>query len=457
MKIVLVRPCPSAETIGLQHVMICEPLELEYLCSAIDDLGHETTIVDMILEKASIKQFIQELQPDVLVVTGYITHVEIVKNYCRTAKELLPGCRTIVGGVHAEVVPEDWEDSSIDYIVSRNPIDSFRQIILSMGGQQCELSGVWRPGCELAPGNRSFDHAFPDRAKVERYRSRYYYLFHNPCALIKTSFGCPYKCEFCFCRQITGDEYFTRDIDSVIEELKSLPEKDIYIVDDNFLVSRERLEAFCDAIEREGVAKKYLIYGRSDFIAANEDIIARLKECGLRAVIVGIESCRADELKGYNKNSDVASNEAAVEILQRYDIDCYATLILGMDWKESDFKMLGRWLRRLKLTYINLQPFTPLPGTPMLEKYNDGLIVPRTDYEKWDLAHLVLAPTQMSQARYYWNIVKLYHWVTMRPQNILKLLYRHGPRENLKLWLGSVRVTLQYLSRIRRHLSGKEA
>ena len=37
MRVLLIRPKPHKETIGLQHVMICEPLELEYLASNIPE------------------------------------------------------------------------------------------------------------------------------------------------------------------------------------------------------------------------------------------------------------------------------------------------------------------------------------------------------------------------------------------------------------------------------------
>ena len=134
--------------------------------------------------------------------------------------------------------------------------------------------------------------------------------------------------------------------------------------------------------------------------------------------------------------------------MARQGVDCYATLILGMDWDEGDFRGLGQWLGKMELTFINLQPFTPLPGTAMQERHRSGLIIPRTDYEKWDLAHLVMQPERMSTARYYWNILKLYYTTSMRPANLLKLLVRHGLRANLKMLAGSSRISFQYLHRI---------
>jgi radical SAM superfamily enzyme YgiQ (UPF0313 family) len=57
-------------------------------------------------------------------------------------------------------------------------------------------------------------------------------------ALLKTAFGCPYSCNFCFCRKITGGKYIERDLGDVLNEIENISEKHIYIVDDDFLFSR---------------------------------------------------------------------------------------------------------------------------------------------------------------------------------------------------------------------------
>jgi radical SAM superfamily enzyme YgiQ (UPF0313 family) len=451
MKIVLVRPRPSPETIGLQHVMICEPLELEYLCATVADLGHDTVIVDMILESASVEDVLREQQPDLLGVTGYISHVGIVLEYCRAARRVLPACRTVVGGVHAEVVPEDFEDPAVDFIVAANGLTTFRQLVaaLASGASTDAIPGLWRRGASPCPRETAFGHPWPDRSKVARYRPRYYYLFHNPCALMKTSFGCPHDCAFCFCREVTDGTYFTRDLDDVVAELASLPEEDVYLVDDNFLVSRERVLAFCRGVQAAGLRKRFLVYGRADFIARNEDVIAEFRRAGLRAVIVGLESCRPEELVRLNKHTDVATNEEAVHVLARHGVDCYATLILGLDWAADDFDRLGAWLRGLGLVFVNLQPFTPLPGTSLYDAYRDRLSVPREAYAQWDLAHLVVAPSRMSVAEYYRQTLKLYRQITLRPAVLWALARRHGLWPNLRLLAGAIRVARQYERRAR--------
>ncbi len=448
MKVLLFRPRPHKETIGLQNVMICEPLELEYIAANIEPLGHECIIVDMIIEKKGVSYFVDKYKPDVVGITGYISHVNIIKEYAAAVKKYDSNIKTIVGGVHAEVNPGDFECEQIDYIIRANGLKTFVEILNSIEKSDKNIiEGVYRENytCEK---EMTFNYNFPARDKVSKYRSKYYYMFHRNCSLIKTSYGCPYKCKFCFCRQITDDKYFARSLENIIDELKGINETEIYIVDDDFLVDRERLLKFCDMLEENDIHKKYLIYGRADFIAANEDVIARFKEVGLRAVIVGLESCDSKQLDDYNKKTNTKINEVAVGILHKYDVECYGTLILGLDWDKADFKALYRWIKKLNLVFVNLQPLTPLRGTDLYEKYKSEFIVKEDEYEKWDLAHLVVKPEKISVRKYYWYTMVLYYKVTANPKSWWYMVKKYGFHDTMKLSFGAVAVNNQYIKKL---------
>jgi radical SAM superfamily enzyme YgiQ (UPF0313 family) len=443
MRILLVRPKPHHDTIGLQSIMICEPLELEYLAAIVKG-KHKVQLVDMILEKKPLDHFIKVFKPDVVALTGYISHINVIKEYSEISKRINPIIKTVVGGVHAEVVPEDFYSKHIDFVITGNSLQVFDRLIDDLEkGKYADLKST----LQIGEKKEYIPEVFPDREITKAYRSRYYYVFHNPCALIKTSYGCPYTCSFCFCRQVTGDKYYERDIGHVIEEIKGIKEPEIYIVDDNFLFSKKRVERFCDLLEQERINKRFLIYGRADFIAQNEDTIKRFASLGLRAVIVGLETAKEEELVLYNKKSSRAINEKAIEILTKYNVDCYGTIILGIDWDEADFNHLYRWLKKWDLRFINLQPFTPLPGTPLYEQFREQLIIPREKYEQWDLANLVVKPSKMSVRRYYYNILKLYFKLTLSPRNMGRYL-QYGLMANLKLSLGVSRIAWQYVRKI---------
>lgn len=443
-RILLLRPMPDPETIGLQHVMICEPLELEYLASNLGADGHIIQVTDMILERKPVEDFLEEFQPDVVLMSGYITHVHVLKLTAARIKAWRGTCLVAVGGVHAEVVPEDFSDPVFNRVFSSDAVNAAR---VWLSGET-DLTSMTDSQRSQKPQETKFDLRPPDRSSTARYREHYYYMFHNPCALIKTSFGCPYDCSFCFCREITGGAYFTRPIQDVIDELKTIQEEEVYIVDDDFLVSPERVLQFCEALDAAHLKKKFLIYGRADFVAAHEAVIERFTRSGLRAVIVGLESARAGDLETYDKHTSLAENEAAARILRRYGVELYGTLILGMDFTKDDFRQLHHWLKHNGIHFVNLQPLTPLPGTGLFAEFRDQLIVTREQYAKWDLAHLVMKPETLSVRAFYWEMIKLYYKSVASPAHAFELIRRYGFWPVLKLSLGSARVTLQYLKKI---------
>ncbi len=427
-RVLLLRTRPDPETIGLQHMMICEPLELEYLATFLKADGHEVHLVDLILERKDPAHFLRLLRPDIVLLSGYITQVQIMKQVARTIKRMDPDCLVGVGGVHAEVVPGDLDDPHIDAVFSEDPIPSLRRFL---GADESDLAR------EISP--------VPDRSLTATYRSRYYYLFHRPCTLIKTATGCPQQCSFCFCRVITGGRYTPRPLDSVIGELKTIGDKEIYIVDDDFLVSRERVQTFCDMLDAEGIEKRFLIYGRAAFIANNEETIMRFKKSGLGAVIVGLESVRSSDLKKYKKGSGPDENERAIEVLRRCGVDLYGTLILDVDFTRDDFRSLTRWLKNHEVRMVNLQPLTPLPGTDLFADYADRLRVGREEHAKWDLAHLVLTPDHLTPRQFYYEMIRCYLVVSFAPGHIWRLIRRHGLPAVLRMGRGTSRVTRQYL------------
>ena len=261
MKVLFIRPRPEPATIGLQHVMVVEPLEFEVL-GALTEPPYEPVIVDLVLERRSLSHFLRKHRPRVLAVTGYITNVPAMIEACRQAKALDPSVVTVVGGTHCEVCPADLDHPAVDFRVVRNATRAWPALLAHLRGDGPVPPGVFRsaaPVVEDALPPFDFFYPPPARHLVDRYRDRYFYIFHDRVALLKTAFGCPYRCTFCFCRQITRDHYVERPLEDVLDELEALPWREIYIVDDDFLVSRKRVVAFLDGLERRGIDKHYLL------------------------------------------------------------------------------------------------------------------------------------------------------------------------------------------------------
>ena len=450
MKIMMVRPAPSPETIGLQHMMIVEPLELEVL-AALKRPGDLVEIVDMILEKRPFVTYLREWNPDVLCLTGYITNVPAILSCCREAKQVSGEITTIVGGVHCEVCPGDFEDEAVDFRVVRNAVSGFTGLLDHIGTNTALPPGILRKGEHLTQITLppfDFRMPVPDRNAVARYRKEYFYIFRDKVALLKTSFGCPFQCAFCFCRAITSGKYFVRPMEEVMQEMLQINETEIYIVDDDFLVDIRRLQEFIQETKRYGIRKHFMVYGRADFIATNPGIMHELAGIGLKTVIVGFESFSNLELDAYNKHTDASIYGETMKVLHKERIDCFATIFIPPHYDKQDFREMVKAIKKLGIHFVNLQPLTPLPGTEMTFP-EEQLIISRMDYEKWDLAHLTVRPEKLSVADFYEEILKAYQSVLYRPATLWKYLTSYKPKMLIKMLKGGARVTQQYREKIR--------
>lgn len=450
MKIMFVRPRPSSETIGLQHLMIVEPLELEILY-ALKRANDEAVIVDMILEKKPFEYFFALHKPDVLCVTGYITNVNTMTGYCMAAKKISENTATIVGGVHCEVCPEDFEHEAIDFRVVRNATTVFTPLLNHIENRTALPQGVLYKNTAFNINDLpaiNFQVPLPDRSACSKYRKKYFYIFQNKVALLKTSFGCPYSCNFCFCRLITAYTYNQRPLTEVIEELKTIQEKEVYIVDDDFLVDKKRIREFLAALQNNNIEKHYLIYSRADFIASNPDIIHDFRKAGLRTVIVGFESFTGKELDTYNKNTNPAMYAETMKILQKEKIDCFATIIIPPHWDKNDFRHMVRMVKKLGIYFVNLQPLTPLPKTGISIEESD-IILDKKSFEKWDLAHVSVRPSKLSVTDFYKEILHAYNAILYHPATLWKYLTTYKPIMLYKMLVGGYRVGKQYRKKIK--------
>jgi hopanoid C-3 methylase len=407
-------------------------------------------VVDMILEKKKFESFVVEHKPDVLCVTGYITNVSTIISYCEKAKKISSKIICIIGGIHCEVCPEDFEHETIDFRVVRNAAVIFTDLLNHIDKNEHLPKGVFRKGDSLdntiLPAF-DFHIPFPERSSVAKYRDKYFYIFHDKVALIKTSFGCPFQCSFCFCRIITNGLYYQRPLSEVIQELEQINETEIYIVDDDFLVNRKWLQAFISEIKQRKIVKHFLVYGRADFIAKNPDIMHELAGIGLRTVIVGFESFSDKELDKYNKNTSVEMYNETMAVLHREKIDVFATIIIPPDWDKNDFKNMVNMIKSLKIHFVNLQPLTPLPKTDVSFP-EDQIIIGKQNYAHWDLAHISVQPTKLSVPEFYQEILNAYNSILYSPKVLWTYLTKYRPKMLFKMLMGGYLVSKQYKEKI---------
>lgn len=414
MNLLLIRP-KSLNIISNVNVIDLEPLDLEYLYTAAMEEKVNCQIFDSLFDKRNLQDVLKEFKPDIAAICGYITQEALMLDYSKTIKQYDPTVKVIVGGVHAQVNHKRFYRDTIDFIVHSSSLEPFRKLLRLKDnfdqGILNEIDGIcYRKGSEWIVNKNLLinpdELPIPDRSHFNKNKHLYRYLNFSPCAVVKTAYSCPYQCSFCYCRKINEGKYAVRNIDLVVEEIEGIDCESIHIVDDTFLVNKERVNRFIGLIKEKNIRKNFIIYSRADFVVENEDIIKELGAIGVRGIIVGLEAIDDNTLNSYSKQSSEDLNEKCVKILQEHNIDCLALFIIDINATKKDFENLYRWVQKTKLRYASVSIFTPIPGTTLFDEYKDKLITDKM--QNWDFLHLVLEPVNMSKKAFYLEYYKLF-------------------------------------------------
>jgi radical SAM superfamily enzyme YgiQ (UPF0313 family) len=421
MKILLIYPDTSPESVIPSRLINIEPLGLEYLAGTIPE--HEVEILDMKMEKSWEKK-IEVFQPDVVGITGTVIHTHRMLEVLKKAKELNQRTLTVAGGTHATLRPDDFNSPFVDVIIPGHRVSSFRQLLVNFEKRRPfeEIDGI-----ALTNGGKlhftpvknqvnDLDHLpIPRRDLTEKYRTRYFHLVWRPTALIVTSAGCPYQCNFCPCPVLTQRKFLKRSPELVLEELILINEKYIYAGDDNFFFDYQHALKIFEFIKEAGIKKQYYVLSRVDEINQHPDIVEKWAEIGLKKVFLGLESFNDEELKSLNKRCTVEKNNQAIEILHKNNVDPLGAFIIQPYYQKEDFNAILEYMDRMKIFYNEFTILTPLPGTDFYEEVESQLLF--NDNRLFDLTHSLL-PTKLPLREFY----RLYGRLYRRAQSPLRAL-----------------------------------
>ncbi|MBI2945019.1 MAG: cobalamin B12-binding domain-containing protein [Candidatus Wallbacteria bacterium] len=417
MKIALARPRIPTDSIGLHNMMICDPLELEVVAAGIPK-KHEVVLYDGILdEPENFDRMLKEFDPDIVGFTTYINGVNQIGRMMDKVKAHRKDTLIAAGGVHVTRNGEDFSTTKADVLIQGEGTFTFAKMIEAFEDSGLRnlkaVQGVRVREGEGYSKTTTPPYPHPDqipfarRELTRQWWPSYYYIYHNPCHLIKTAWGCPYTCSFCYCWQATEGHYSFRSPEAFVAELEQMWSPNVYIVDDDFFLHPTRMMKIHDLLVKKGIKKNFFCYGRSDFIAKHPDIIRAWSKIGLQAVVVGVESYSDSELEYFNKESTAAVNVEAFKVLREANVDPYASFILNPNWGLADFKKIQQYIYDNKLYYVILQPLMPLPGTAIWDEWKDVVIIDRDHHEIWDISHLAL-PSRLPMKTYFREMVKLY-------------------------------------------------
>jgi len=452
LRILVCKPRLAIQTIKLNRFIRCEPLEMEYLYTVLQN--HDIYLLDGMVDRRNPVRMASKLQSQIVLFTSFITNISTVLKTASRLKALADPPLVFVGGPHAEVVPSHFFTKDIDGVFFANQLEGIVSVIERI---QQKKSYQDVPGGAFPVDGKFVTNPSPplDPLKLPRPRhflleqspNRYKIIYYKPCAAIKTAFGCTDNCTFCFCAEMHGGAYGARPIKDVVDEIEEIPVRNIIILDDNFLTGKKRLNEFTKLIKNRKLKKEFIAIGNARFITQNPDVMYNLREAGVTAIMVGFEFVTDEQLNAFNKNASVSDNNRTIEICQDLDIDLFALFIINPDWRHADFKKLTRYLRNNFLPFALFSTLTVFPGTK-LAYLNTKTQEDESKWWRYDLLRLHQKPRYMSSLMYYLWLFYLYMIPGMRFATLKKFRQRYGLFGIIRHSVTSFFMGLEYLVKL---------
>lgn len=354
------------------------PTGLEYVATAMEGLVGKISLVDLRQEKElqrieNLLKFINDEDIDLICISCNWSYY--FKEVIALINSLPNNIDIIVGGQQAtDYVEELFKYCPNIKIIVRGESEEPMQEILK-GASLNEIKGIsykangsiiHNPVRALADVNKI---CFPDR----RLRRTTYHLKSKNIILSKSGFdtvltarGCPYSCKFCtFNLNPLGQRrfYSARSPESIIEELKTVDSKVIFLADDNFFVNQTRVSEICDLIIQEKIDKRFISHARLE-IAKHPRMLEKAYEAGFRVMLMGIESPHDKILKLFNKGFTRKDIEESFAVLKKIPFYYHGYFIFGnIGETEDEMVEIAEFAEKIGVDSISAQKLR-------LEKYS---------------------------------------------------------------------------------------
>jgi radical SAM superfamily enzyme YgiQ (UPF0313 family) len=184
---------------------------------------------------------------------------------------------------------------------------------------------------------------------------------------VQVSRGCPFGCEFCVVQKVFGRNHRYRDMDNVIDELKALPQRQVFFVDDNLTANKVYMREFLPRIAPLGLSWTCEV-GLD--VARDESFLEAMAHAGCSTMLIGFESVNPASLEETGKQQNrIDRYEEAIKRIHGVGIHVLGSFIAGFDQDDvRAFDDIADFAKRTHVSYVNLNLLTVAPGTDLHER-----------------------------------------------------------------------------------------
>ncbi|NQT93180.1 MAG: B12-binding domain-containing radical SAM protein [Lentisphaerae bacterium] len=425
------------------------PLGLGCLAANLDK-KHNVALWDGVLGKLGDADFLAEIRrrsPDVVAFSIWNFNLDAVRRLASQVRDSFPDVTIVLGGPSVagygreifSVIEADYafvgeaektlpalldalqdgrlegkDLAEIDGLVYRNP-----------QGDAVANAPEWPVLDDLVPCDYDFIH-FRDYLD-----QGYRYGIHENAkrtAPVMTTRGCPFPCEYCSARLVSGTKVRRRPIESVVNEIRHLHEEygidGFNIIDDNFTFHVEYAKQVCRAILDLGLTDVSFCCPNGVKIEyLDDELLSLMKHAGWQCLFVAPESGSERTLKRMRKQIKLSEVPEKLAMIKSHGLKIFGFFMIGYPGETaSDIRATIDFACRNPFDLAVFTCFQPIVGTPVYERLIDLGEIERS-VEGIDYYNVSYAPAGMSIRRLkswrLWCLLRFYAFSPHRLRTVL--------------------------------------
>lgn len=408
------------------------PAWVAYLSGTLKKAGYaEIKFIDAMtfdIGEEDLRREIADYAPDVVGVTSITPSIYKAERMLQIAKEAAPNAVAVLGGVHAtfmyrQVLAEaPWIDAIVRGEGEEIIVDLVRTI--DEGGwpaRRDEIKGLAYAAdgkvvaTAAAPTVKDIDSIVADWGLLNW--DKYTYIpLGVKVAIPNMARGCPFTCSFCSQWKFWRD-YRIRDPKKVVDEIETLMRDHgvgfFILADEEPTINKKKFVAFCQELIDRKLDILWGINTRVTDILRDEALLPFYRKAGLIHVSLGTEAAAQLKLDLFNKETTVAQNKKAVELLRNAGIVVEAQFIVGLENEtaetlEETYQMAQDW----KPDLANWSMYTPWPFSELFKELGDKVEI--FDYEKYNFVTPIIKPQAMDRGELLDRVMNNYRRFYMK-------------------------------------------
>ncbi len=415
MRILFVHPNYSAGAADIAGNW--SPAWVAYLAGYLRSGGYrDYHFVDALVDRLDDEQLraaIREAQADIIATTAMTPMIYTAQRVLQIAKEECPKAITVLGGIHPTFMYEQVlsEAPWVDVIVRGEGEAVMLNLVRMVDAGRwpdgrAQINGIayLDENHEVVatppePSIKDVDSIWPDWGILD-WKKYIYIPLGVPVATPNMARGCPFTCSFCSQWKFWRD-YRVRNPKRMVDEIEELVKVHgvgfFILADEEPTINKNKFVAFCQELIDRNLGIHWGINTRVTDVMRDEELLPFYRKAGLVHVSLGTEAAAQLNLDRFVKETTVAQNKRAVQLLQKNGIVTEAQFIVGLENEtretlEETYQMVMDWGADM----ANWSMYTPWPFSDMFAELGDRVEV--FDYSKYNFVSPIMKPDAIDRA-----------------------------------------------------------